>query len=66
MIETWHQWTCNGCGVTENTSLPNLTKSDVRGELKGQGWKHFAGDLDYCPVCVENGAAARRETSMDE
>lgn len=66
MIETWHQWTCNGCGVTENTAFPNLTKADVRGDLKAQGWKHFPGDLDYCPKCVKSGSAKRRETSMNE
>tara|TARA_R110001592_G_scaffold29089_3_gene105850 strand:+ start:603 stop:734 length:132 start_codon:yes stop_codon:yes gene_type:complete len=43
-----------------------MPKADVRGDLKAQGWKHYPGDLDYCPKCVKSGAAARRETSMNE
>lgn len=65
MIETWRQWTCDGCGETENTTEPNKTKSEVRADLKASGWQHFAGDLDYCPRCVKLGVAARRETSMN-
>ena len=50
MIETWFQWTCNGCGETEFFPLPCASKSDI----------------DYCPRCVKSGAAKRRDKSMGE
>ena len=63
-IETWFQWTCNGCGETENYPMPSVPKSEVREYLEKRGWQHFPGDLDYCPRCVKNGTAKRRDTSM--
>lgn len=57
MIETWFQWTCNGCGEAENYPMPSVPKSEVREYLEKRGWQHFPGDLDYCPRCVKNGAA---------
>lgn len=65
MIETWYQWTCDGCGETDNSTVPNEAKSEVRSGLSKAGWKHYAGDLDYCPKCVKRGVAARRETGMN-
>lgn len=66
MIETWFQWTCNGCGKTEFYPHSTVPKSEVRQHLKSGGWQHFKEDKDYCPQCVANGAAARRDTSMGE
>lgn len=63
MLETWIQWTCNGCGETEYFMLPDSTRKEVRTHLKGKGWRSY-GTLDYCPECVRSGAAKRRETSM--
>ena len=65
MIETWHQWTCNGCGATENTDTPNLTRAEVYSRLKDSGWQHFHGGLDYCRNCVTNGNARKRVTDMN-
>src|SRR6218665_2667606 len=56
--------TCNGRGETENDPYPSAPKSEVREYLGKRGWQHFPGDLDYCPRCVKNGAANRRDTSM--
>ena len=64
MIETWFQWTCNGCGEAENYPMPSVPKSEVREYLEKRGWQHFPGDLDYCPRCVKNGTAKRHDTSM--
>lgn len=64
MIETWFQWTCDGCGETENYPLPSVLKSEVREYLEKRGWRHFPGNLDYCQRCVKNGAAKCRDTSM--
>ena len=66
MIETWFQWTCNGCGVTEFHPSSCVLKSEVRAFLKSGGWQHFKGDLDYCRIWVADGRAARRDTSMGE
>lgn len=65
MIETWHQWTCDGCGETECTSTPCLSKAEVRAALKKSGWKHYTGDLDYCHKCVANGNAKNRIKDMN-
>lgn len=65
MIETWQQWTCDGCGETEYAVGSNMTRAQVRSDLKEVGWQHFAGDLDYCAKCVKRGVAARRETDMN-
>lgn len=27
MLETWHQWTCDGCGETEYTAMPDETRA---------------------------------------
>lgn len=64
MLEVWIQWTCNGCGETENTATPNLTRGEVREHLKEGGWRSY-GTLDYCPVCVRNGNAKNRITDMN-
>lgn len=66
MIETWFQWTCNGCGDTEHYALPTVPKSEVRKYLRERGWQHFPGDLDYCPICVKNGKAKRRANDFGE
>ena len=63
MLETWVQWTCDGCGETESTPEPNTKKSDVRINLRSAGWRCF-GPLDYCRDCVTSGAATRRDTGM--
>ena len=65
MLEVWIQWTCDGCGETESTPLPNETKAEVRKMLREGGWRCF-GKLDYCPKCVKNGKAENRDTSMGE
>ena len=54
----------NGCGETENYPSPSVLKSEVRKYLRERGWQNFPGDLDYCPSCVQNGTAKRRDTSM--
>ena len=52
MLEVWIQWTCDGCGDTENTGTPNMTRGEVRDYLrKTYGWRHKAG-YDYCRDCV--------------
>lgn len=63
MLETWIQWTCDGCGDTESFPSPNETKGHVRAELRKGGWRSY-GQLDYCPRCVTSGAARRRDTNM--
>lgn len=65
MIEMWQQYTCDGCGVTEYHHTPNMTKRQVRSDLKKAGWQSF-GVLDYCRKCVDNGTADRRESAMSE
>jgi uncharacterized protein CbrC (UPF0167 family) len=60
MIEKWLQYTCDGCGETETDGDPNVTAREVRERLRGYGWRN-GGRLDYCPNCVKDGAAARRE-----
>lgn len=64
MLETWVQWTCDGCGETEYHSESNVTKGEVREYLKTRKWRSY-GTLDYCPKCVKNGNARRRETDMN-
>ena len=64
MLETWIQWTCDGCGETETHPLPNPTKAEVREALRSAGGRSY-GRLDYCPRCVKNGNARRRETDMN-
>jgi len=63
MLETWIQWTCDGCGVTEMHSQSDVAKGQVRASLKSGGWRSH-GRLDYCLRCVKSGAAGRRETNM--
>lgn len=63
MLETSIQWTCDGCGETEVWHEMNVTKAAIRAEMKKDGWRSF-GQLDYCPKCVKNGTAKRRETCM--
>lgn len=64
MLETTIQWTCDGCGVTECWHEMNVPKKEVRATLKEGGWRSY-GSLDYCPKCVKNGNAKRRETDMN-
>jgi hypothetical protein len=63
MLETSIQWTCDGCGITEVWPEMNVTKREVRAEMRKGDWRNY-GALDYCPKCVANGAATRRETGM--
>ena len=63
MLETWVQWTCDGCGETEYHGDPDATKTDVRAFLKACGWKSY-GRLDYCRKCAASGAAKRRSQAM--
>lgn len=64
MIETWKQYTCDGCGETENHPSPGVTNKEVREYMRGYGWRSY-GLLDYCAECVRNGNARRRETDMN-
>lgn len=64
MLESWIQYTCDGFGETESFPNPDTTRSDVRESLKTGGWRSH-GVLDYCPRCVKNGNARRRETDMN-
>lgn len=64
MIETWKQYTCDGCGETEFHPSPDVTNKEVREFLKPYGWRHY-GLLDYCAECVRTGVAKKRITSMD-
>ena len=64
MLETWIQWTCDGCGATENNNESDVSKKSVRAGLKESGWRSY-GTLDYCPKCVRNGNARRSETDMN-
>lgn len=59
MIEKWLQYTCDGCGETEQSADPNATAKAVRQEIRKFGWKNH-GRLDYCKSCVELGLAAER------
>ena len=64
MLESSIQYTCDGCGGTEVYAHMNPTEQEVREHLKGYGWKSY-GTLDYCPQCVKNDNAKRRETDMN-
>ena len=48
MLETWHQWTCDGCGETEYTAMPDETRAQVRAYLRARGWRSLSDNLDYC------------------
>ena len=65
MLESSIQWTCDGCGETEVWHEMNVTKQEVRAQLREGGWRSY-GVLDYCPKCVKNGNARRRETDMND
>lgn len=65
MIETWRQWTCNGCEETGNSALPNMSIAEVKTYLKKGGWLFFPGDLAYCPSCIKRGAAERKPNLFD-
>lgn len=65
MIEKWYQWTCDGCGDTENTPLPNTPMKEVRQNLKDSGWVCLPGGLDYCQHCVLRGKHTRRFSLFD-
>lgn len=64
MLETNIQYTCDGCGETEVHHELNVSRQQVREELRAHGWRSY-GRLDYCPRCVKNGNARRRETDMN-
>lgn len=64
MIEKWLQYTCDGCGETDQSGEPNESARDVRTRLKGYGWQNF-GRLDYCPDCVQRGLAAERAEGFE-
>lgn len=64
MLESWIQCTCEGCGETEFWPFASETKRTVRAALRKAGWRSY-GVLDYCPVCVLNGNAKRREGDMN-
>lgn len=64
MLETSIQWTCDGCGKTDVWDELDVSKKEVRAELKKAGWRSY-GSLDYCKKCVDNGNAKRRETDMN-
>lgn len=64
MIETTLQYTCDGCGETEVYAHMNTPKHECREFLRQRGWRSY-GVLDYCPRCVANGNARRRETDMN-
>lgn len=66
MIEVWHQWTCDGCGITETYPIPNTPLADVRKFVKNGRWQCKTGGLDYCPSCVKNGKAKRNDTSLGD
>ena len=34
MLETWIQWTCDGCGATENNNESDVSKKSVRAGLR--------------------------------
>ena len=63
MLETSIQWTCDGCGITDVWPEMNVSKQEVRAEMRKGGWRHY-GALDYCSKCVAGGAAQRREAGM--
>jgi hypothetical protein len=39
MLETWIQWTCDACGITEVLGSANIPKYVVRKQLKEAGWQ---------------------------
>lgn len=63
MIETWKQYTCDGCGETEWHPAPDVTNAEVRAFMKQYGWVSY-GRLDYCGKCVSAGRAKARVTDM--
>lgn len=64
MLETWIQWTCDGCGATESASSPNATRKEIREWLRACGWGNV-GKLDYCKTCVAKGYMRDRRTDMN-
>lgn len=61
MMEVWLQITCNACGTTDNSDLPNKTKAEFRAEMKTKyGWRRTTDDLDYCARCVAKNALGKR------
>lgn len=64
MIEKWLQYTCDGCGDTDQSGDPNESARDVRARIKEYGWRNV-GRLDYCPDCVKHGLAAQRAEGFD-
>jgi len=62
MIEAFYEMTCNACGKVINSE--GMTRADfIAYAVSSYGWKHI-GKLDYCKVCVANGRAKNRDTSM--
>lgn len=65
MIETWLQWTCDGCGETGGSMYPNMTKKDLIAYLRSYGWVSKKGK-NYCPACVESGQAKKLASLYSE
>ncbi|CAJ6631851.1 Uncharacterised protein [Burkholderia pseudomallei] len=63
MLETWIQWSCDGCETTEMWCESNVTRPQVRAELRKGGWRSY-GALDYCPKCVERGIHTTRTSAF--
>lgn len=69
MLETWIQWTCDGCEITDTYPAPHATKAEVRAQMKLDGWQHVSsgasvtGGLDYCSDCIVAGRARKRIVS---
>ncbi|HDR9034261.1 TPA: DUF4148 domain-containing protein [Burkholderia vietnamiensis] len=63
MLETWIQWSCDGCEATEMWHDPNVTRAQVRAELRKGGWRSY-GVLDYCPKCIERGIHRTRSSAF--
>lgn len=61
MIEVWYQITCNGCGDTDTSTIPNIGKQGYELEMRRlYRWQKCKGDLHYCSDCVMEGLAKRR------
>lgn len=47
MVESYLQITCDGCGDTQSSDIPNMTREKFRKELRRFGWRNY-GRFDYC------------------
>jgi len=55
MIESWLQVSCDGCGVTFLSPVPDLKRAEFRADYHRYGWKTLNQDRDYCKACVKLG-----------